>query len=48
MKAILSIVIGLFLVSTLSAQKYAYVDTQYILDNIPEYKDAQSQIDEIG
>lgn len=48
MKAILSIVIGLFLVSTLSAQKYAYVDTQYILDNIPEYKDAQSQVDELA
>jgi len=28
------------------AQKYAYVDTEYILDNIPEYKDAQNQLDE--
>jgi len=48
MKTILSIVIGLFLVSTLTAQKYAYVDTEYILDNIPEYKDAQSQVDELA
>ncbi len=28
------------------AQKYAYVDTEYILENIPEYKDAQNQLDE--
>lgn len=48
MKTILSIIIGLFLVSTLTAQKYAYVDTEYILDNIPEYKDAQNQIDEMA
>ncbi len=48
MKTILSIIIGLFLVSTLTAQKYAYVDTEYILDNIPEYKDAQSQVDELA
>ncbi len=30
------------------AQKYAYVDTEYILNNIPEYKDAQEQIDELS
>ena len=30
------------------AQKYAYVDTEYILSNIPEYKSAQSQIDNIS
>jgi len=27
------------------AQKYAYVDTQYILDNIQDYKDAQEKLD---
>lgn len=32
----------------LKAQKNAYVDTEYILDNIPEYKDAQDEIDEIS
>lgn len=48
MKTVLSIVIGLLMISTLSAQKYAYVDTEYILDNIPEYKDAQNQIDEMA
>ena len=30
------------------AQKYAYVDSDYILDNIPEYKDAQNQLDELA
>jgi outer membrane protein len=30
------------------AQKYAYVNTDYILDNIPEYADAQTQLDELS
>lgn len=30
------------------AQKYAFVDTDYILDNIPEYSDAQTQLDELS
>ncbi len=33
---------------TSSAQKYAYVNTQYILDNIPDYKNAQQQLDNIS
>jgi outer membrane protein len=31
-----------------SAQKYCYVDTQYILDNITEYKAAQQQLDQLS
>lgn len=31
-----------------SAQKYAYVNTQYILDNIPDYKTAQQQLDNLS
>lgn len=41
----------LALISTMSfsyGQRYAYVDTQYILDNIPEYKDAQTKLDEFA
>lgn len=34
--------------TTLYAQKYAYVDTQYILDNISEYKAAQQQLDQVS
>jgi outer membrane protein len=30
------------------AQKYAYVDSQYILDNISEYKAANTQLDQIS
>lgn len=30
------------------AQKYAYVNTEYILRNIPEFVDAQKQIDELS
>ena len=31
-----------------TAQKFAFIDTQYILDNIPEYKAAQQQLDQIS
>jgi len=30
------------------AQKYAYVNTDYILDNIPEYADSQTQLDDLS
>ncbi len=30
------------------AQKYAYVDTDYILNNIPEYTDAQDMLDDLA
>ncbi len=30
------------------AQKFGYVDTEYILDNIPEYKSAQEKLDELS
>lgn len=32
----------------LSAQRFAYVDTEYILDMLPEYKSAQKQLDLIS
>lgn len=38
----------LFSAVAAQAQKFAYVDTQYILDNIPEYAEAQAQIDELS
>jgi len=43
---ILSLVIGLFTAAT--AQRYAVVDTKYILDKLPEYKAAQKQLDQIS
>ena len=33
---------------TALAQKYAIIDTRYILDKMPEYKTAQSQLDDIA
>ncbi len=42
---------GLFLLIlsiTLPAQKYCYVNTEYILENIPEYKSAMQQLDQIS
>lgn len=38
---------GLWTVSSV-AQKYAYVDTKYIMENIPEYKSAQEQLDDLS
>ena len=32
-------------VNTVQAQKFAYVDTEYILENIPEFIQAQAQLD---
>ncbi|MFO8130348.1 MAG: OmpH family outer membrane protein [Bacteroidales bacterium] len=34
--------------SVVYAQKYAYVNTEYILENIPEYTDAQDILDELA
>lgn len=35
-------------VTTANAQKFAYVDTEYILENIPEYKEAQEELDKLS
>jgi outer membrane protein len=45
MKLRFAVILLLVSASTAFAQKYAYVNTQYILDNIPEYKAAQQQLD---
>ncbi|MEZ7931954.1 MAG: OmpH family outer membrane protein [Flavobacteriales bacterium] len=46
-KIILTLAIALFSVATF-AQKYAYVDTDYILKNIPEYITAQKNLDDLS
>ncbi len=33
---------------TANAQRFAYVDSDYILGNVPEYTDAQKQLDDIS
>ncbi|HNX85562.1 MAG TPA: OmpH family outer membrane protein [Bacteroidales bacterium] len=47
-KLIITMVTLLFMVTWAQAQKFAYVDTEYILDNIPEFTEAQAQLDEIS
>lgn len=48
MKKSVLVLVGVLLMSTTFAQRFAYVDTDYILENIPEYNDKQAQLDEIS
>ena len=49
MKKILLVVCGLWLASfAAEAQKYAVIDTKYILDKMPEYKEAQRKLDDFA
>jgi outer membrane protein len=46
----LVIIAGILLIATATsfAQKFAFVDTEYILENIPAYKAAQEQLDQLS
>ncbi len=49
MKKILIAVFSLMLVTNaLQAQKYAIIDTRYILDKMSDYKTAQKQLDDVA
>jgi outer membrane protein len=49
MKKILLIVCSAVLfISAVNAQKYAIIDTKYILDKLPDYKKAQSDLDAVA
>jgi outer membrane protein len=47
-KIVVIALLMLFGTSGAFAQKFAYVDTQYILDNIPEYQMAKTQLEELS
>ncbi|MFZ4412503.1 MAG: OmpH family outer membrane protein [Bacteroidales bacterium] len=47
-KIFFSLVFTLFITGVGFSQKYAYIDSEYIMDNIPEYKDAQAEIDALS
>lgn len=47
-KLLLSLFAILAFTASVSAQKFGFVDSQYILENIPEYKSAQQQLDRIS
>ena len=40
----------ILIVSSLAgfSQNFGYVDSEYILENIPEYKDAQDELDKLS
>ena len=48
MKKLLLIAFCSLLVGMAQAQRYAIIDTKYILDKMPEYKTAQKQLDDIA
>ena len=37
-----------FCMLSAAAQRYAVIDTKYILDKLPEYKDAQKKLDQFS
>ncbi|HEX8357342.1 MAG TPA: OmpH family outer membrane protein [Segetibacter sp.] len=44
MKKVLIFAFCIILATTVSAQRYAIIDTKYILDKMPEYKDADKRV----
>jgi outer membrane protein len=44
-KLILSVIATTVLALSMYAQRYAIIDTKYILDKIPDYKEAQKKLD---
>jgi len=47
-KSILITAFAMIFSVTFAQQKYAYVDSEYILENIPEYAAAQNKLDELS
>ena len=49
MKKVLLVVCSMWLATfAVNAQKYAIIDTKYILDKLPDYKEAQTKLDAIA
>jgi outer membrane protein len=48
MKKLLFILAIVLSASQLQAQRYCVIDSKYILENLPEYKQAQSKLDEVS
>lgn len=47
-KLIFTLFVASFCMLSASAQRYAYVDTQYILENLAAYSDAQKELDRLS
>ncbi len=51
LKTLLSLFLGILLTSSSAvaqSNRYGYVDSEYILDQIPEYRSAQKQLDDLS
>lgn len=46
MKSCLMVLLMILSASFVQAQRYCVIDSKYILDNLPEYKQAQTKLDE--
>ena len=47
-KMFLMVAVFLMVSATSFGQKYAYIDSEYILSNMPEYTEAQAELDRIA
>ncbi len=47
-KLILSVILSFTIISASFSQKFAFVDTDYILENIPEYEAAKYKLEDIS
>ncbi|MDQ2752346.1 MAG: OmpH family outer membrane protein [Bacteroidota bacterium] len=47
-KLLLFCIAALLLAANVSAQRYAVIDTKYILDKMPEYKDADTKLQQVS
>lgn len=47
-KIILFCISAVLLTASVSAQRYAIIDTKYILDKMPEYKDADTKLQQVS
>lgn len=47
-KIFLSVVLAVLVAFPLFSQKYAYIDSEYILSNMPDYEEAQAELDRIA
>ena len=49
MKKISILLVGIMMLTlSVSAQRYAIIDTKYILDKMPEYKDADTKLQQVS
>ena len=48
MKKAFILFLALFSFGTISAQKFGYIDTDYVLSKMPEYQEAQAEIDKLS